>query len=72
MLVSQGGHAASILVERVEKPTDNRPAPSLCYRVADADSPEAIGPALAPGAFPNTPPRAWGPRLLRRNSPVPC
>ena len=33
----------------------------LLSEVADHDSAEAISPALAPGAFPNTPPRAWGP-----------
>jgi hypothetical protein len=53
--VLPGGHAACIVIERVENPTDNRPARLLCCRVADADSlKEAIGPALAPGAFPNT------------------
>ena len=57
----QGGHAACILVERVEKPTDNGPARLLCYRVADADSPETIGPALAPAHFP-TPLHAPGAR----------
>ncbi len=70
--VLQGEHAACILVERVEKPTDNRPARLLCYRAADADSPETIGPLLAPAHFPTPPPRAWGPRLLRRKYPVPC
>ena len=33
----------------------------LLSEVADHDSAEAISPALVPGAFPNTPPRAWGP-----------
>jgi len=37
------GHAVYILVERVEKPTYKRAAPSLCCRVADADSLETIG-----------------------------
>jgi hypothetical protein len=36
--VLQGGHAACIVAERVEKPTDNRPVQLLCCRVADADS----------------------------------
>jgi hypothetical protein len=36
------GHAAYILVEPVEKPTDNRSASLFCCRVADADSPETI------------------------------
>jgi hypothetical protein len=69
--VLQGGHAACILVEPVEKPTDNGLASLLCCRVADADSSETISPALAPAHFPHTPPCAWGPRLLRRKSPVP-
>src|SRR5712671_2226888 len=33
----------------------------LLSEVADRDSAEAISPALAPGAFPTPPPRAWGP-----------
>jgi hypothetical protein len=40
--VLRSGHAARILVERVEKPTDNGSASLLCCRVADADSPETI------------------------------
>jgi hypothetical protein len=38
---------------------------------ADRDSAEAIGPALAPGAFPTPPPRAWGPAATSTDSPVP-
>ena len=45
------GHAAYILVESVEKPTDNGPASLLCRRTADADSPET-SPALPPAHFP--------------------
>ena len=56
--VLHGGHAAGILVERVENPTDKRPASSLCYGVADPASPEANRPVVGPGAFPHTPPRA--------------
>jgi hypothetical protein len=63
-------HAACILVERVEKPTDNRPARLLCYRAAD-DSAEAISPALGPGAFPYTL-HAPGPAATSTKSPVPC
>jgi hypothetical protein len=59
--VLQGGHAACILVEPVEKPTDNGSASLLCCRVADADSSETISPALAPAHFP-TPLRAPGAR----------
>ncbi len=59
--VLQRGHAACILVKRVEKPTDNRPARLLCYRVADADSSEAVHPPLAPAHFP-TPLHAPGAR----------
>jgi len=70
-LVLRGRHAASILVEHVEKPTDKRASPSLCCRVADADSLRSDRPSLAPAHFPQPSPR-WGPRLLRRNSPVPC
>jgi hypothetical protein len=69
--VLRRGHAAYILVEAVEKPTDNGSASLLCCRVADVGSPETISPALPPGAFPHNPPRAWGPRLLRRKYPIP-
>ncbi len=54
----RSGHAARILVERVEKPTDNGSASLLCGRAADADSPETISPRW-PGALPQTPPCAW-------------
>jgi hypothetical protein len=59
--VLQLGDAASILVERVGKPTDNRSASLLCCRAADADSSETISPALAPAHFP-TPLHAPGAR----------
>ena len=55
--VLPGRHAACILVERVEKPTDNRPARLLSYRAAD-DSPEAISPRW-PRRISQHPPRAW-------------
>jgi hypothetical protein len=64
--VLQGGHAADILVRLVEKPTDNRSASLLCCRVADAESPKMLSPALAPAHFPATPSMRLGPRLLRR------
>src|SRR5215468_1577599 len=57
-LVLQSGHAADILVRLVGKPTDNPPAQSFCYPSWLTDSPEAISPAVGPGAFPNIPPRA--------------
>jgi hypothetical protein len=60
--VLQSGHAADILVRLVEKPTDNPPARSFCYPRLLTDSPEAISPALAPGAFPNIPSTRLGPR----------
>src|SRR5215475_5029790 len=41
--VLHGSHAACILIEHVGKPTDNRPARLFCCRLADPDSPEAIG-----------------------------
>src|SRR5215813_487240 len=41
--VLHAGHAARILIEHVGKPTDNRPARLFCCRLADPDSPEAIG-----------------------------
>jgi len=56
-LVLQGGHAVSILVERVRKPTDNRSAQMFRCLAADADSLRAIGWSLAP-AHPPYPSRA--------------
>src|SRR6266446_1722355 len=57
--VLQAGHAARILVEGVEKATDNRPARSLCYpKVADAMIPRCDRPVVGPSAFPHGPPRA--------------
>src|SRR5258708_8507150 len=49
--VLRGGHVACILVERVEKPTDNGSASLLCCGAADADF-RAIGPSLALTLFP--------------------
>jgi hypothetical protein len=57
-LVLQAGHAAGILAESVEKPTDNGSASLFCCHVADADSPETISP-LAPAHFPLPTPCAW-------------
>jgi hypothetical protein len=59
--VLQDGHAPFIIVKRVEKPTDNRPVQSFCYPKWLIVIPEAISPALAPGAFP-TPSTRLGPR----------
>ena len=66
----QSGHAARILVERVEKPTDNGLASLLCGRAADADSPETISPRWPRRTSPH-PSVRLGPRLLRRKYPVP-
>jgi hypothetical protein len=68
--VLQSGHAACILVKRVEKPTDNESASLLCCRVADADSPETISPRWPRRTSPH-PSVRLGPRLLRRKYPVP-
>jgi hypothetical protein len=67
-----GGHAAYILVESVEKPTDNRSTSLLCWRVADVDSPGTFGPGVAPGAFPHTPPCAWGRGYFDGSTRSPC
>src|SRR5258707_776806 len=56
-VVLRGGHAASILVKHVEKPTDNGPASSLCCRAADADSLDTIGRHW-PRRISHIPPRA--------------
>jgi hypothetical protein len=58
--VLQGGHAFSILVVRVEKPTDNSLAQSFCHRTWLMLILQEISPALAPAHFP-TPLRAPGP-----------
>jgi hypothetical protein len=67
--VLQRGHAACFLVKRVEKPTDNWPACLLCYPYGDADF--GRSPAVGPGAFPDPPPRAWGPRRFSTEVPGP-
>jgi hypothetical protein len=56
-----GGHTACFLVKRVDKPTDTLAllANGRCW---EASRPPAVGP----GAFPDPPPRAWGPRRSRR------
>jgi hypothetical protein len=53
------GHATNILVKRVEKPTDNRSASLLCWRLADANSLGTISPSLARRTSPHPPPCAW-------------
>jgi hypothetical protein len=69
--VLQNGYAFSILVARVEKPTDNRSAQSFCHCTWLMLILQEISPASAPAHFPH-PSVRLGPRLLRRNSPVPC
>src|SRR5260370_30949470 len=68
--VLRGGHAACILVEGVEKPTDNGSASLLCCRAADADSPKTISPRWRRRTSPH-PSVRLGPRLLRRKYPGP-
>jgi len=65
--VLQGGHAACILVKHVEKPTDNRAAPSLCCRVVDADSLKKRSAVVGPGAFPTTLPVLGSMTILAGN-----
>ena len=55
----QGGHASWIVVERVEKPTDNRLARSFCHPTWLMLILQCDRPVVGPGAFPHTPPRAW-------------
>jgi hypothetical protein len=68
--VLRRGHAAYIVVESVEKATDNRSASLLCCRVADADSPETIGLAL-PRALSPTPLHAPGAAATSTEVPGP-
>ena len=68
-VVLRRGHAAYILVESVEKPTDNGSASLLCTRTADADSPET-SPALPPAHFP-TPLHAPGAAATSTEVPGP-
>src|SRR6266849_9630287 len=58
-VVLQGGHAACILVERVEKPTDNRPARLFLLPRGRCRFSRSDRPGVGPGAFPHTPPCAW-------------
>jgi hypothetical protein len=58
----RGGHAACILVERVEKATDNRPARSLCYPKWLTLILRCDRPSLAPAHYARPLPR-WGQRL---------
>jgi hypothetical protein len=68
--VLHGGHAAYILIETVEKPTDNRLASLLhCGRV-DADSSETISPSLARRTS-HTPLLAPGPEVTLTKVPGP-
>ena len=63
--VLQAGHAACIPGERVEKPTDNRPARSLCCRKWLMLIPKSFRPVVGPGALRHTPP-ALGPTTITR------
>jgi hypothetical protein len=68
--VLQGGHAFSILVARVEKPTDNSSVQSFCHRTWLMLILQEISLALAPAHFPH-PSVRLGPRLLRRTHRFP-
>src|SRR5262249_42585730 len=68
--VLQGGHASWIVVERVEKPTDNRPARSFCHPTWLMLILQCDRPVVGPGAFPHTPP-APGPAATSTNSSGP-
>jgi len=60
--VLPGGHAACILVERVEKPTDKRPAQSFYYpKWLNVILRKRSARRWPPAHFPIPPPRAWGP-----------
>jgi hypothetical protein len=61
------GHSGCILVESVEKPTDNRSASLLCCRLADFPK---TSPALPPAHFP-IPPPASGAAATSTEVPVP-
>ena len=65
------GHAAYILVESVEKPTDNRLVSLLRCGAMDADSFGNDQPVVGPAHFPTPPSVRLGPRLVRRKYPVP-
>ncbi len=67
----QSGHAACILVERVEKTTDDRPARPLCYPKWLTLILWRVRPSLAPAYFP-TPLPALGPTTISTDAPVPC
>jgi hypothetical protein len=68
--VLRRGHGVYILIESVEKPTDNSVASLFCCRVADADSSKRSA-RRCPRRISPHPSSAWGPRLLRRKYPVP-
>jgi hypothetical protein len=69
--VLRGGHATYILVESVEKPTDNRLVSLLRCGAMDADSFRNDQPVVAPGAFPHTPPYAPGAAATSTEVPGP-
>lgn len=64
--VLQGGHGPDIVVERVDKVTDNGTALLLCCAVADADSP-GDWPVVGPGASPR-PSAPWPTTMTRPQS----
>jgi hypothetical protein len=59
----QGGHDACILVERVEKATDNRSARSLCYPIWLTLILRCDRPVVGPSAL-RYAPRALGPTIV--------
>src|SRR5258705_12850141 len=65
----RGGHTACILVERVEKPTDNRPARPLCYPKWLTLIPRCDRPGVGPGALRRTPPPLGATTKTRPRSP---
>jgi hypothetical protein len=70
--VLQGGHAFSILVAGVEKPTDNSSAQSFCYPKWLIVILRKDQPNVGPGALPPHPSVRLGPRLLRRTHRSRC
>jgi hypothetical protein len=67
------GHAAYILVESVEKPTDNRLVSLLRCGAMDADSFGNDQPVVGPAHFPTLPPpRAWACGYFDGSTRSPC